>query len=692
MMKSSKNSKQNPESINETRPGRRRFLQGAAGGAIAAVLGGLPGCGSSGSGTGGGGVPGGGTDGTPVSPASRAAAQQAVNDKLDELMAAGPVDAQTMVDFLKTRSEFSRVGSVKPGGAWARFTDGQLLIVSFNLDPELGRSRDEYIPEFATRAPNAELPERNQARILNALGTAFSPPHNDIHTWLVKHGYDIAAGDASVNGLASVSGDGVFYINTHGNYGELEDGTTIWGMWTSDKVSDTQDTAFDSLLKSGALIRFSAPHNTNFFGLASSETHYAITARFLNEYNWQFGANSLIFMNCCWSADAVFQNECLNRGASAYGGWDNAAVPSGAWRCARFVFDRLLGQLKTGNQEYPETGGLQRSFDAQAIMADLHRRGWDFTSHPHFGTANFNLFAKSGGGDFGLLAPSIQQVDVSEYKGRLILKGKFGSDNPVNAHFVSVGGNDLTIIKWEKERIECELPLDAYGDVQVRVGIRKSNVRQLTRWDFDMTYLMKIPGTDLKITGKVPLRFRADIGKFRRTPGDALQNPERFAIVAKESDATLQASGVQSSGGCTNTWSKTITWKSNVYDGPTAYSIISRMRIDPTGKTGALGLGFGLLPPNKPYLQTAVCPMKTTLSDIAPTFGTLDGEVLFPDPLGTGTDISLFALNLIFDANFNIAEINHHALTGLLTLTAPPTPAKAPPDINAAKSAQIPGG
>src|SRR5262249_18827291 len=155
------------------------------------------------------------------------------------------------------------------------------------------------------------------------------------------------------------------------------------------------------------------------------------------------------------------------------------------------------------------------------IVADLNSRGWNVTNHPTYGAATFGLFAKAGGGEFGLLAPTIQTLDVDEYRGRLFLNGEFGTDSTSNAQFVSCGNQDLHIIKWEKDKIECDLPIDAYGDVVVTVGIRKSNVRQLTRWDLTINFKETREGyPSLKITGPIMLRFRADIGEYRKKPAE----------------------------------------------------------------------------------------------------------------------------------------------------------------------------
>lgn len=691
-------------SIQGLRIARRDFLRRLAGGAVLIGAGGLAGCGGGGGATGGGdngGDNGGGTPGAPITPAQRAAALAAVNDRLNHLQTEGALDSTSVVAYLKTRPEFAAVGSVKPGGAWARFTDGQLYIVSFNLPPELDGRAADYDPQAISRAANSELPTFDRVRIFNALGTAFSPPHADIRSWFVKHGYTPinAAPEATVEALKTVSGDGVFYINTHGDYGKLGDGTETWSMWTATEVSEALDAQYSALLASGALVRFSAIHDKAFFQWdpdhprGNFATHYAITPKFLQQFDWKFGPNAFVFMNCCWSGDVEFQNACLSRGASVYAGWTNAVVPAGAWRAGRFIFDRLLGQLKDGNHEYSEPDGLQRPFDALAVKADLNARGWNVTNSPTYGEAQLLFFHTNGGGDFGLLAPSIQQVDVDERSARLILKGLFGSDDPATAKFVTVSGRELKILKWEKERIECELPTDVAGDVQVRVGVRKSNVRQLTEWNMTIRYKWfdsNRPG--LQVTGPVKLRFRADIGEYRLKPGQTPTVTERTAVATKESGTTQVASGSYNDGQCTATWKGTMTFPAGGYDDNAKTALLAWFKVDPKTKKGAIGLAYGATAEAVLFTETDVCPDSAPVTNkFAIAFGLMNGPSDFADPLGTPGQpaIPLPALNLTFDNNFGLAAGSFHDPALEMSMDWDAAPAKFPPDPQAARSARL---
>lgn len=621
------------------------------------------------------------------------AALQAVNQQMDTLRIAGTLTEATAMDYLKSRPEFVAVGSVKPGGVWARFADNVPLIVSFNFPPEVGRAA--ALPP--SRAANSEVPTPDQVRVLNALGTAFLPPHDEIRSWLVKHGYLPANTDATIEGLKSVQGDGVFYINTHGDYCTLPDGTDTWAMWTLDEVTAAKTATYANLLASGALVMFSAVHDKAFFSGSDPEnlrgvtaTHYAITRRFAEQFNWHFGQDSFVFFNCCWSADPDFVQMCFDRGVSVYAGWNNAAVPSGAWRAARFVFDHMLGQLSDGNQAYPEPGGLQRAFDAAAIKQELNARGWNVTDSPTYGQAALLFVTNSKNNDFGLLAPSIRNMEVDEGSGRLILHGQFGSEKSNMARFVTINGTrELTILSWQTDRIECDLPLDASGDVQVRVGVRKSNVRQLTEWKLTVQYQWNsLAPTGLTVSGPVNLRFRGDIGDVRDKPGDTPTKPVRTMAPTRDSGTTQKATGSAPTGGCTTSWSGQETFDIPESHPSATRLLLARLKVDTTTKKGALGLAYGH-PGDWKLIQTTVCPSGSSSNLLPIAFGIMDGAINFQDPLGQPNipDLPLPGRNLSFDSNFGILADSFDQMAGVIHMQWATTPALHPPDVNAARSA-----
>lgn len=128
--------------------GRRRFLAWAGPGMVLLSGGGLAGCGGgggddagSGGGSGGGGgatTPGAGTPGAAVSTTLRLQTLDAARNALAGL-AGGTArfDSAALAAALRSLPGLDSVGiSTRVGNVWARFTDGQYLVVPNNLEPQ----------------------------------------------------------------------------------------------------------------------------------------------------------------------------------------------------------------------------------------------------------------------------------------------------------------------------------------------------------------------------------------------------------------------------------------------------------------------------------------------------------------------------------------------------------------------------
>ncbi|QTN22563.1 hypothetical protein HZ992_20865 [Rhizobacter sp. AJA081-3] len=131
---------------------RRRFLALAGPGMVLLSTGGLAACGGggdsaagdgsaggggSGGGSGGGGAPGSGTPGAAVSPALRLATLESTRAAVAGLAAgAARFDSAALALALQALPGLESVGiSSRVGNVWARFTDGQYLVVPNNLEP-----------------------------------------------------------------------------------------------------------------------------------------------------------------------------------------------------------------------------------------------------------------------------------------------------------------------------------------------------------------------------------------------------------------------------------------------------------------------------------------------------------------------------------------------------------------------------
>jgi hypothetical protein len=167
----------------------------------------------------------------------------------------------------------------------------------------------------------------------------------------------------------------------------------------------------------------------------------------------------------------------------------------------------------------------------------------------NFRVANGNstLERRPGNSEFGLLAPSIQYMDVVEDSGLLVITGKFGTEPGE----VKIGGQNLQIDSWGKERIRARIPTtgpQSAGDVSVWSKGRRSNTRRLTNWRPTFKWEFITGNGSLKFMGELRLHFRADVASHREEP----ERPPKYRTVtlglAGDSFGELEASGTNGDG------------------------------------------------------------------------------------------------------------------------------------------------
>lgn len=80
----------------------------------------------------------------------------------------------------------------------------------------------------------------------------------------------------------------------------------------------------------------------------------------------------------------------------------------------------------------------------------------------------------------------IKSVAADAAKDQLLISGEFGAEQGI----VTISGATLTVVSWGTpgplQQIVCNLPREAFGNVQVQIGTRFSNIAQLTRWDLTL--------------------------------------------------------------------------------------------------------------------------------------------------------------------------------------------------------------
>jgi hypothetical protein len=249
-----------------------------------------------------------------------------------------------------------------------------------------------------------------------------------------------------------------------------------------------------------------------------------------------------------------------------YFGWTHLFAGDVDSRASLYLFDRLMG---LNSSEVPQENPKQRPFDYVSVHRDMDRPARGLTTS---GSARL-LYDDDGNTESGLLAPSIQNIDVREDSSTFVIRGKFGSDpRSSGGGQVSINGSSQLVIKsWDTGEIVVEVPRsgpNAAGDIVVWSKGRKSNTRRVSRWrgigaapapsppataggpwDFNLQFITG-SGT-LKWEGGVDLRFRGDLSSYREEAGgDPKFRTIPFSI-AQDSHGALEASGTDGD----NVWS-----------------------------------------------------------------------------------------------------------------------------------------
>ncbi len=698
-----------PSSNDHEEMDRRQFLRAVAGGVLAAGAGGLAGCGGGGGGNGGGGGGGGGGSLT----------QEQILGVLEETRAfldAMPVVEQDemhrrLLTFLRTRSEILHAGETRDA-VWAVFRNGMPYAVFTNRGVKPGEANlDPDEQDAIGRAAGFELPRGTlTARLYNAMGPGFKNEPEIIGGVLNRKGYVPTVLRAEVESLRNIGQPGVFYFSAHG--GEVDipkldaQGKLIFGPDKLPIMEKSFGLSTATAYTKEAAMAYAAEILAGLLGAASCvenivnnryvrANRFLITSRWVRRF-WSFSPDSLVWISACSSASGEANSlvaACKAKGAGMYVGWSDWVEGDHAVQVSKFVIDRLLGANVLAPVENPK----QRPFNYSDVYNDLRRRGLHArptlspnTGSPISGRTTQIIFTAGPGSQFGLLAPSIAFVRIDEENDEAVLYGIFG-EPPADERAVLIGGLEAAVIEWTKDRVRVRLPrtgTGSSGDVEVQVRAHRSNIRRITEWNLQMRYRFQPPETPgLKVEGPLRLRFRADVGEYREKPGERPKKVVRYAMLTRDSNANLTASGRHSSGGCTTTWSGQAELLPYGYSGSEPNPGLSHMaKIDGIDRKLSVGLAIGGFAPY-PWIARIVCPEGTQSHDFTPAFGLLMEIVSYGQPLDESqTGMVLPSLVMPLNNSWGISSGVFESEEGFIRLEWDAANPIAPPDPDAARS------
>ncbi|MBI1808219.1 MAG: hypothetical protein HYR76_14365 [Ignavibacteria bacterium] len=170
---------------------------------------------------------------------------------------------QAIAAYLRTLPQIKSVGiSDSTANVWALFKDNRVLIVANNRFP--GGDTSLEMPKAQHRSimdgQPPELPGAKQARLINAMGTGFVDPRPVLSGMLSSRGYAVTTAQGTVEDLMNVSGDGIFYIDTHGGKGinPLDTNKGGYSLWTATRRTSQLDSAYKEMFRLGELVYFTA--------------------------------------------------------------------------------------------------------------------------------------------------------------------------------------------------------------------------------------------------------------------------------------------------------------------------------------------------------------------------------------------------------------------------------------------------
>lgn len=513
-------------------------------------------------------------------------------------------DAEALVQFLSSFPELEGVQRTPDNSVAAYFTDGRPLVIVRNrrgatpseLAQKYPLTTSDRVTQMAhpvtetnsklnlashsslalpsSQAPTA-IPQSQRAVLFEAsLPGLLAPMLESLIPAFQKRGYSISGGEPSLANLLAIqdfgNDIGVFYIDTHGVIGSAT--RTQPGLSGPGVLAPVP-----SLFLSSSTIptaKTEAAYAPNFarselgymVGEPDEETgevdvYYGISPEFVRNH-WQFSRSSLVFMDACHSASAganSFIRACWDKNASLYVGWSDSVIDAWAYFASRVFFDTSLG----GSQMFPDVMPKQRAFDWPAILKYMRSKNYEIDQHPNSHGAKL-LFVPDPflalPASFGMLAPSIRQMDTGTEPGQVIIEGLFDPELPATVRVEGGALHEFEVTPRSATQLAVPWPgtsQPSAGGVTVLQNGHPSNRVPLSEWRIPAQLVRPFSGAVSQPSANIDLdlHVRADLHPTRLVPyGDSVFIA-KGAVAAADSTAVLvSANGQYDDGRLTVEW------------------------------------------------------------------------------------------------------------------------------------------
>lgn len=464
-----------------------------------------------------------------------------------------PFDARAaqVIAFMKTFKEINFTAVTEDRNICCGFTDYVPFTLMYSSDvmgmklPEeppkppptvtlRGPMANLSIEENWLNLPNLEflqskhndLPDSLDARVATSLGNAYENGAIKVRKLLTDAGYKVAPGEsATVETLMKMGILGVFYLDAHGGNGyiwsketkkwELQYILTTGTEWTKKLEADygAMGMFADGLLGDCGAGADRDPVTKKII----DKRYFTISKKFISKY-WRFSKNGLCVITACTGFNLKDTITSAQVNASGFAGHNDLGIAD-CTKATVFEIDRLCGS----NTIPPdEEGWPQRPFDYVEVDKESKDRNMWPVNFVHEGQSHSTTLTwADGAGNFGLLSPSIRNVEPVPYALKLQLNGIFGEDPGDGNRKVEIGGVALVVDKWEPTKIIVILPpteQGSEGEVVVYHKGRKSNSRWLSSWKGDLGVTLSGDGT-LLFNAVFHVRFVGDPWNYREHAG-----------------------------------------------------------------------------------------------------------------------------------------------------------------------------